>query len=232
MTIREVIRLARELTDAEGAVVDRNSILPAFVDRLDKNEEAYLKDIKRLDGEAFQLLSVESGILAPTRSKLKPMEIVVEEVDQSVQTRDALYGYIDYCGELKSTVVIKPKLRPCWERFTIAKELLHLYSGTMDDKGMTEAQTQIQAAKESRSLIVSEATELDDETAAFYLAIEVMLPWRLRNQFMELKNMDATPMQIAKVFMVPMCIIEHILLDSPERGCSYVALSRRINQNI
>lgn len=232
MTIRDVIKIARTLTDVDGVIVERDSILSAFGRDLDQQEEAYITNQPIFqDLLPFRLTSVDKCIYSATCAKLSMKSVDIVQVLPEVQSRGALYGYIDYKKQ-SPTIVIKANLRPCWKRFIIAKELLHLYSETAEDADLTEASVLVKAAMDSRTLLVNEATELDDETATFYLAIEVMVPWCLRSQFTHMSSRNATTMQIAKAFMVPECIISHMLSDSSDRGSSYLALSRRLNLNI
>lgn len=229
MTIRDVVKMARSLTDVEGAIVDRDVGIAAFKSRLDQNEEQYLKANNIASLAPFRILSVKNAIEKPTLTKLNIPCISYERIKDTISLRDSIYGYLDNTGDIPA-VVYRPRLRPCWERFTIAKELLHLYSDTAST--WQDANTLITAAKQSRELIPSESESLSDETIGFYLAMEVMVPWRLREQFLSLKDKAATKMQIAKAFMVPLCIIDHMMSESCEEGSSYAGLSMRINSSI
>lgn len=229
-TIHDVIRMARSLTDCPSALDDRDALIRR-TPGLDLVEEGVLKDLGQKYPEPFKLTSVNGAVLQPTLKKLGLSYLNFAAIPQECKLRGSFYGYVDNFLS-PPTIYYRSELRPCWKRFTIAKELLHLFSGTSIDKGVAEASILIMAAKSSRRLLVSETTELDDETFAFYLAIEVMIPWQLRYQFDRLRSMNATTLQMAKVFMVPERIVQHFLSDSADCHCNYAGLSRRINENI
>lgn len=229
-TIHDVIRMARLLTDSPSALENRDALIRR-TPGLDLSEEGILRDLGQKYPEPFRLTSVDGAILQPTLKRLGLPYLNFAAIPQECKLRGSFYGYVDNFLS-PPTIYYRDELRPCWKRFTIAKELLHLFSGTAVDKGVAEAAILIMAAKSSRKLLVSETTELDDETFAFYLAIEVMIPWQLRYQFDRLRSMNATTLQMAKVFMVPERIVQHFLSDSADCHCNYAGLSRRVNENI
>ena len=180
MKIIDVIRLARELTDRPGATILRSELVKGLSD-IDPQEEKVLDDFKDMMG-SFRIISVSEDILLPTLEKCKLGSVAFAELSEELKLRNAYYGSLDSFAN-PPIVYYHKDLRPCWRRFTVAKELLHLYSGTAVDKASIDANDLITSAQDSRNLVVNESTELDDEIAGFYLSIEVMIPWRLREQF-------------------------------------------------
>ena len=174
---------------------------------------------------------MNNAILLPTLKKCDLSSISIGVLGNDLGLRNAYYGSLD-SFESPPVVYYHADLRPCWRRFTVAKELLHLYSGTAVDNTHVDVNDLILSAQESRSLIPNEATELDDEIVAFYLAIEVMMPWKLREQFNRMRDNGATSLQIAKAFMVPQNIVMHFTSESFDRSCNYAGLSRRLNMAI
>lgn len=229
MKIIDVIRLARELTDRPDATVLRSELVKGLSD-IDTQEEKVLEDFKGMM-KSFRLISVSDDILLPTLEKCRLESVAFAELSEELKLRNAYYGSLDAFTN-PPTVYYHKDLRPCWRRFTVAKELLHLYSGTATDKAIIDANDLITSAQDSRNLVVNESTELDDEIAGFYLAIEVMIPWRLREQFNKLREARATTLQIAKAFMVPQNIVAHFISDSFDRTSNYAGVSRRLNLSI
>jgi len=130
-------------------------------------------------------------------------------------------------GKKEADILIAPD-NTCWYRFTAVKELMHLYAGTAKDALHPNADDITRCAKDSRRIIPTREKELDDETAAFYMAIEVLLPWSLREQvfFMRQKH---TEYQIARAFMVPLNIIQHVFRGDDS---NYSSLSFETNMGI
>ena len=61
------------------------------------------------------------------------------------------------------------------------------------------------------SRFIRDFTEpLHPEAVGFYLAIEVLLPWCLRESLNKMIDAKCTNFQIAKAFMVPEFIIRHV----------------------
>ena len=136
-----------------------------------------------------------------------------------------VYGFVEP-GEKEALVRYRSDLNICWRRFTVAKELFHLYAGIAEDLNTRGSSAITQAAMDARKAIPSDGKQLEDEAAAFYLALEYLVPWCLRDQFDALREAAATTYQIAKVFMIPRPFVEH-LCDG-----GYAELSNRINRNI
>ena len=226
MKIIDVIKLAKELTSQPGAIVPRSELVKQIPD-IDAQEEQVLNDFNGMKS-SLRVVSVNDAIFRPTLEKCGLSDVIFGPLTKDLNLRNAYYGSLD-TFENPPVIYYHKELRPCWRRFTIAKELLHLYSGTATDKTAVDANDLILSAQESRRLVVNEATELDDEIVAFYLAIEVLMPWELRDQFNRMRECGATSLQIAKAFMVPQNIVTHFISESYDRSCNYAGLSRRLN---
>lgn len=225
MDIREVVQNARAVTECSGVIVSRAELVGQSGYNVDLNEEDVLSDFAgRFKGD-FQAVSVLPTILDLVVAKVKKQVFIREE---EVSDSD-LYGYVeDY--ETNAIIKIKSGMNPCWKRFTVVKELMHLYSGTCDEGCSTTASIIINAARRSRDVIAKDNTVLGNEEAAFYMALEVLIPWKLRDQLLQLRELGATQYQIAKVFMLPQTLVNHFLEDDDNKP--YIDLSRRINNNI
>ena len=235
--------MARTLTDSPNAIIDRRLLIrglgsanPAY----DLSEEQRISSLReeflQEKGRGFRLISIDSGILEPTRCKRNLRRIAKVEVpkplqvygDKPLDLSDYHYGNLDSFGEIPE-ISFGSWMSVCWKRFIVAKELLHLYSGTDVDDGHN-AVSLISAARRSRTDAIDENTNLSDETSGLYLAFETMLPWCLReDQYLWLKEHGATSWQIAKVFMVPNEVIDFIETMKCRDGLAYLELSRKLN---
>lgn len=225
MDIREVIKLAREISDSPGVVISRHDLVVGVGDQLNVADESVLAG---LDGKIAGGLKTTS--IQPIKKLVENKigrKIKIHEIKVSEEI--PFYGYVED-GENGSIVKIKAGMNLCWKRFTILKELMHLYSDTCTDAPNVSASLLIKAAQDSRSVFARDDSVLDSETAAFYIALEVAIPWCLREQFQRLRDLAATPYQIAKAFMIPVPFVTHFIGE--DKFPPYSALSHRLNQNI
>lgn len=226
MDIREAIKLARGITDFPGVVVPRHELIVNVGDRVNVAEEKVLSGLQDCMADGLKAVA------------LQPIKQFVEKkIGRSVKIHEVhvsedvpFYGYVEDGENGCSIVKIKAGMNLCWQRFTILKELMHLYSNTCTDAPNVSASLLVKAARASRFVIARDDSVLDDETAAFYIALEVAVPWCLREQFLKLRDLGATHYQIAKAFMAPVPFVSHIIEDDDIHP--YAALSHRINQNI
>ena len=128
MNIREVIKAVREIEKSSDVVVIRHNLITSLGNRLDVSGEAVLKEF---DGK----LSTELKCIA-----VQPIKKLVEEkIRKKITIREInhvgdipFYGYVeDY--EDRAVIKVKSGMRLCWLRFTVIKELMHLYSDTCAD---------------------------------------------------------------------------------------------------
>ena len=227
MDIRDVVKTARSVTDRAGFVVPRHQAVLRFADSgvIRIEQEQTLSDLPHALKSGLKIASVTPELwnAAQERSGLK---IYVREVD--VDKKLPTYSYVDvYCD--RAVISYGSSMNLCWRRFSVAKELMHIYSGTDKSGGVDHASDIVRAAMDSRQVLEPEGVDLDDETAAFYMALEVMIPWCLRGQLLSLRDAGATSYQIAKAFMVPEPFVTHFVgvPDAP-----YADVSRRLNESI
>jgi len=224
MDIRDIIHMARSITDGEtpGLVVPRAQMMAAYGSRVDVKAEACLNSLAPKFPQGFLTVQVTPPLLTLARAKTG-QHVKVRRVES--EEDNPLYGFVEP-GARETIVRYRADLNTCWRRFTVAKELFHLYADIAEDPRPRGSDAVAQAAMNARKIVPNDGMQLDDEAAAFYLALEYLIPWRLREQFMKLRDCAATPYQIAKVFMIPLPFVEHLC----EGG--YAELSYRINNNI
>lgn len=227
MNIRRAIEIAREIVDQPNVLVERSVLLSRVNDAYDQAGEDALQELERKLGYPLQVVDVGLGVHQAIK-KNSAVQTISYCAAQSVEPlRDAIYGYVLTKGN-SATVVYRASLNLCWQRFTVVKELAHVYSRTVANS-MTQGAAAITfAAKESRQIVPTLDTELDAETAAFYIALEIMVPWRLRRQFNDLRTAGATTYQLAKAFMIPQIFIAHFTSDWNDRN-TYAGLSYAVN---
>lgn len=224
MDIRDIIRMARSITDSEtpGLVVSRSQIVSSYGSRVDTKSEECISALSSRFPQGFQIVQVTPPLLTLACEKTgRPIKLRRVESEED----NPLYGFVEP-GKDCDIVRYRADLNTCWRRFTVAKELFHLYAGISEDPCPRKADVVTQAAMNARKVVPNDGMQLDDEVAAFYLALEYLVPWRLRDQFLALRDCAATPYQIAKVFMVPLPFIEH-MCDG-----GYAELSHRLNNNL
>lgn len=229
MNIRRVIELARAISEWPGVLSDRRSLLSRAAGDFDGEDEESMNELERKLGYALRLVDIGHGVHNVVKDKTN-LSIAYHAVTSEVPLCDAIYGYV-LTKKVSAIIVYRAALNFCWRRLTVAKELAHLFSGTVADS-MTQGAAAVSfGAKESRRVIPTLETDLDAETAAFYIALEVMIPWSLRTQFNDLRSVGATTYQIAKAFMIPQTFISHFSSDWNDRN-TYAGLSYQINTEI
>ena len=230
MNIRRAIDIAREIADQPNVLVDRAVLLSRANDAYDHEGEDALLDLERRVGYSLRVVDVGQGVHQAIKKQDAIKTISYCAIQCTEPLRDAIYGYVLTKGD-SAIVVYRDSLNFCWKRFTIVKELAHIYSGTVANSIMQGAAAITFAAKESRQIVPTLDTELDAETAAFYIALEILVPWRLRRQFNDLRDIGATTYQLAKAFMIPQTFIAHFASDWNDKN-TYAGLSFAINSRI
>lgn len=263
LTIKNIIALARELTDGlkvsetlnsqrnGSGIIFRRELLQEGKGRHDAEGEEYLQVLaEKLRVPDFRLVSVKHGVLPATRIRLaqlrgrEAVDILFEEFQDTASTRQtSLYSYVDNTRE-KPSVVYRSDLKLCWLRFAIAKELMHLYSDTAGRAGQSKADSIARTALVARQRVSrsknsfwdvapSLDSPLDDETAVIFLTMEVMFAWRLREQFLKLREaterIDTLQYFIAKAFMIPRTFVDHFCQDYRQES-NYSAVSYSLNR--
>ena len=241
MTLLRVIQMARTLTQREGAVVDRQRFITAMEEagayRVDVTAEQNIANFKKDPSRILRLTSVDACIVRPTLDYLGIKYIDEVAIPKTLGLYNKFYGELNTFSAVPQ-VIYGSWLDACEKRFVFAKECLHLYTNTAS--GVTTAEELIDSARRSyRNIPSSPDTILDDEATALFLAIETLLPWQLRDHrtsddlYTWLQtDKKATPAQIARVFMVPVELINLFQSQIPHSESTYAGLSQDINSRI
>lgn len=227
MNIRRAIEIAREIADQPNILAARSALLSRVNGAYDQSGESDLLQLERKLGYPLQVVDVGLGVHQAVKKNNAVQTISYCAAQSAEPLRDAIYGYVLTKGS-SAIVVYRASLNLCWQRFTVVKELAHVYSGTVANSITQGAAAITFAAKESRQVVPTLDTELDAETAAFYIALEIMVPWRLRKQFNDLRTAGATTYQLAKAFMIPQIFISHFMSDWNDKN-TYAGLSYAMN---
>lgn len=230
MNICDIIRLARRIVSESGCIVARRQYVADRQMLVDPVAEGILSSFTP------DLIGVEMRVVAidPVFQWMKTfrpeLEIRVQAVD-GLSAGHSVYGFVAIEGDV-ANVVYPHALNRCWSRFAVLKELMHLCldsnwmeGGEMHPVGILEG------AIDARSNHPGAHESLDDETAALFLAFEVIVPWELRSQLAMMRGLGASNMQIAKAFLVPVRMVEFFGELSRE-GMPYWDLSSQINARI
>ena len=224
MDIREVIKTVREIEGLSDVIVPRRKLIASLGDRLEVSAETVLNDFRDKFPDGLKCVTVQPIKRIVEKKICK--KITIHEINISGDI--PIYGYVEDYAD-KAVIKVKSGMRLCWLRFTIIKELLHLYSDTCADAPNASAALLAMAARDSRYVTCTDNTTLDEETAAFYMALELTIPWVLREEFLKLRELGATHYQIAKAFMIPEPFISHFV-EGIEGN--YAGLSNRLNRSI
>ena len=226
MTLADVIVLARRVAHSEDFSVKRCEYIDQCAPRIDLISESVLNGIDGIQPpEGWRVVPV-SRVYARVCSLSQFKKIVFYRAD-GLGTLRGVYGYVEMQQE-SASIVYNGGLNLCWERFTLVKELMHLLlpitpDGTSRD---SVAGSMLETAVASRWMRFTSSTQLSDELAALIMTLEVLVPWSLRPQMSRLIMAQATPYQIAKVFMMPLNFCEYMLTSD------YLNLSARINEEV
>lgn len=236
MHIRDAVRFARRVTTND--VIRLRSAYLENMDGVNEDDcESLLLPLRVAllkQNMAMSLVDVSSVYRVVCR-KLQRLVSV-----QSVVLKDrwsGLCGYVDNSVD-NPTIVYNADLNLCWRRFTLVKELMHLYSGTVDNLRHPDFRRSpsfeiIDEASASRQISFSENVSLSDESAAMVMAIEVLIPWRLRAQLDVMIDMRAAEFSIAKAFMVPLSLLRIMLPSGYYQGAGgYYDVSKSLNAGV
>lgn len=220
-----MIKIVREIERSPDVIVSRHNLVTALGDRLDVSAESVLNDFRDKFSDGLKCVAVQP-VKKIVEDKIGK-KITILEIDTAGDDIP-IYGYVEEYAD-NAVIKVRSGLSLCWLRFTIIKELFHLYSDTCADAPNVPASLLALAARESRYVICKDNSILDAETAAFYMALELAVPWSLREQFLMLRDLGATHYQIAKAFMIPEPFVAHFVEGSEG---NYAGLSNRLNKTI
>lgn len=119
----------------------------------------------------------------------------------------------------------------CGARFSICKELMHIYTQQVQKVGVAEKM--LKKAMRWRKVIVEASKELTPETACFYHAVEVLLSWDFRDKQVAVVKkkygqVHSCDKHVAISFMIPLSIIKHVF-DCTDDEKDYYAFSYQLN---
>jgi hypothetical protein len=249
MKFDEIIERARKLTE-QNICIKRTSFFSSL-GRGDKSEFG-----QRLNSVKYQLTDVVSArptcvfnlVRNHAETNIYRNDCALAE-HSSLQNEGLLppdsetWGWVEQYesktqkGKYYFEIVCVARTR-CGVRFTLTKELMHIYSGTVKGR-IRPANSLLKCANIWRTLIKDEESKnIDSETAAFYQAIEVMIPWKLRSQLETLKkkfekeNENVRHLLLAQAFMIPVKIVEHIYFkEAFDNEDPYCGFSAKVNRN-
>lgn len=234
--LRNAIAMAREITSDEDVCELRADYVGRCAGYVDNNTERVLEGLKT----SFETYPPYVVAVDKVRDKVVKKSglsaIKVWQVETYAGVRN-LYGYVERTKS-SGNIVCDQGLNFCWKRFTILKELMHLYSDTTTDKedlwanGNSYAEGLIKNAVDSRVVMVESVDQpLGDEAFAFYLALEVILPFALRQQLNRLIESSVSAYQIAKVFLMPKKFV-NFFVDDSGRPAMYGKISQSVNLTV
>ena len=124
-------------------------------------------------------------------------------------------------------VLIAEGAKLCWQRFATAKELMHVYTGSYLHAGLGIATILGEAIKSRKNLPTSPGDPLDAETFCQLIALELMIPWKYREQIVDAKRKNhQLDYDIAVKLMIPQKMVAYFFDND------YESLSFAANQEI
>lgn len=129
----------------------------------------------------------------------KDKEIVVLPIETSSKL---ILGKLRHFPK-RVEILLNETLNPCWTRFVLVKELMHLVM-SKDGEGLTKNIDELIEGLYNASFGYSD--ELDHEYLAILFAADYMLPYALTQA--KMKDPSILPAQIADEFKVPKNIVD------------------------
>lgn len=253
MTLKEICNSARLLHKKGGGLINRK----VFVDYCGTSKDHDLKQVV-----SSESLFSEKGL----QSKIENIKIanfipnltnaIKQEGHEFVITRKPKPPIIntDSVMDAKGMIWNPAELNGaheiicyystfCWMRFIVVKELMHIHESLFDsltnDHPVSNEKLNflLMCVRGIHTAIPDMDEDLDNETSAFYLAIEYLLPWVERETIQSLFDVHAqlyvrtSTFMSAKAFFVPEYVIMHILQkDHGMKGLNYLNMSSLINE--
>lgn len=163
----------------------------------------------------------------PDLAKRYEKEMGDNEAISYVEKKDLGKGMVYY------TIICVSKTR-CGARFSVCKELMHIYTDQV--QRIRHAARMLAKAMEWRKCVDDVKKELSPESACFYHAVEVMLPWDFRHRQVcavrgKYGQTRDCSKEIAISFMIPHSVVAHIFAESSGPK-NYYGFSYQINSKI
>ena len=213
-TLADVIRLARKIHKDHPELLAHGLPVPVVPNLRQIAESSALIRLKTR--------AIEAGTAHPEKYEIK----IAETLAPSEGYLRSLLATYENARPPHSRVLLTTDNNRCWRRFCVTKEVMHVLTGFVGNPQNVSGQ--ISLARKSRFTTPNEGTpDLDGETFCLYLAIEVLIPWRYRQELSaDLHERRLTLLQIAHKYAVPRAIIEEIL------ETDYAESSYKINSGI
>lgn len=176
------------------------------VDFWSKYEAQLLQSHPHVEKYGSEIVGIES--LAQVVANETGREIQVVKVKSETDIYSQVFIY-----ESKAVIELAPWMNTCWNRFSIAKELVHVWLAGNEClvKSDVDESLMLRLARDSRYVFASTDQALDGETAGIYGAIEFLLPWSIRKEISDQRHdNNKTNFQIAEKYLVPMVIIDQL----------------------
>ena len=225
-TLFEIAKLARELV-AENDLVSRDYVIGKLINEDERKDEDYWDRNFCFEKSALRNVSLKTSIWEPLKTRRPELfadgnGIAIDEPECS----GLYHKLMSYCeeGELLdkrfNVVGVYGRIaihneggRLCVRRFLEAKEILHFVTNTVAEKDVQKeflSEVLMEKSLDGTRFIRDITKPLQPEAVGFYLAVEVLLPWCLRENLNKMIDAKSTNFQIAKAFMVPEFIIRHV----------------------
>jgi Zn-dependent peptidase ImmA (M78 family) len=148
----------------------------------------------------------------------------VESFGINVEGRDWPNGYLRgalFRYETFADIIYAESQNQCWRRLSVAKELAHLLIDS-DTKHFTKDPVALVQELITDVPLAKLDTPFGSEKLAALIAVELLLPWKLRLQIYEMRDQGMKHLEIAGVAKVPEQLITLALNDSYHCMCKEI----------
>lgn len=181
-----------------------------------------INDVERAGVLQFPV-PVKAGILVALQAQLGdniPIELSRRDW-RADQLYSALFRYRD-----KALIIYSADLNPCWRRFAVCKEAAHLLIDNKDEHMTTDVASLIQQLITDAPINIAPESPIESESMGVVVALELLLPWKIRGQLIKMAQEGKTDREIADYAKVPQKYV-NVMLRS-----GYGTLSARFNREL
>ena len=162
---------------------------------------------KYADVPIVDVFDIQELVVLETR---KEIEVYIPSAEVSIQ--EGVSAYVMPYRHVARIMISRSTT--CWHRFTLVKELMHVLLGIPENEPFVDVGTLIDNADKCHEEFVKPS--LTHEEAAFYMAMEVMLPLQSRAMIYEIAAKEGVDpndasYEIAERLMVPQYVVEVFL---------------------
>jgi len=254
--LKDVIEIAHGLMACQP-FVRRSKAVVGIQSKNEKSDEQFWTDSESLKSD-LQVVSLTQALWNPLKVRRPDLfsrscngtvtsQIKTSMIPGAVPDFPMDCRFMSYCCEFLGCNPHRAEIRIrnadnrlCYNRFLWAKELAHLYTetvtGDVEKNRSFLADLLQEEALDGTRFIDSADAVLSPEAVGFYLAIEILVPWCLREQIDQIKESNQNSnWSIARAFLVPQFVIRHIREDhfrktaADEKKINYLALSKEIH---